>query len=128
MINFVQQSQESIVVTSTSVVLGTPVGTTTGSVETPSVLILWSASAGTVTLPAINTTLPTQLGQNYVPGSQQLKIEIKSLTGQTISVSANTADSFFGGDVSNIIISSTGAHQTFLGTLGTNGAGIWYLA
>lgn len=118
MINFIQQQPESLTITSTSVTLGY----LSGQTYPPAELVIWAASTATVTLPPIATTLPSNSNTNYQVGSQSLKIGIKSLTGQIVNVSGSgvTGDKIWDGQP---VISSSGAHVTFLGSLAD---GIWY--
>lgn len=122
-INTIQQSLDQLTLTSTSVTLGYQPGNT----EVPKVLCLWAASTATVTLPPINTTIPTGTTApvslaNYNPGAQPLTIEIKCLTGSVVNVSASGTDKFYAGD-SAIVISSTGAHAAWVGSATD---GVWY--
>jgi len=118
MINYVQQSLEELTLTSTSVTLGYSPGQTVP----PGTLVLWPAATATVTLPPINTTLPTTAGGNYTTGAQSLKISIKSLTGQVVNVSSASTTDTFGGAA--IVISSSNALATFLSSTTDSK---WYL-
>jgi hypothetical protein len=116
--NYVQQPIQTVTITSTSITLGYLPNET----PPPEELVIWAASACTVTLPPIATTLPSNTNTNFQVGSQSMKIGIKSLTGQVINISGSqvTFDKIWDGQP---VISSSGAHITFLGSLSD---GAWY--
>ena len=109
MINFIQQSPEQLTLTSTSVTLGYNPGNT----YPPRVLVLYPGATATVTLPPINTTLPTATSTNYAVGAGPLMITIKSLSGSVVNVSGNGTDAI--NDA--IVISSTNAVATLVASM-----------
>jgi hypothetical protein len=115
--NFVNQGLNELTLTSTSVTFGY----NSGNLAPVENLVLWAASTATVTLPPIATTLPTNTNTNYQTGAQTLKIGIKCLTGQIVNISGSavTGDKIWDA----IVISSSGAHVTLLGSLTDN---TWY--
>jgi len=123
MVNQIQQSPEQLTLTSTSVTLGYAPGNT----EVPRVLCLWAAATATVTLPPINTTIPTGSTSpaslaNYAPGAQSLSVTIKGLTGSVINVSCAGTDKFYAGDAA-VVISSTGSKASWVASTTDS---VWY--
>jgi len=116
-INYVIQSLETLTLTNTSITFGLQPGNT----EIPRCLILWAAATATVTLPPINTVLPSFTSiTNFNVGNNGLSITIKSLTGQVVNVSgASATDKIW----DTIVISSSGATATLIASTSDN---TWY--